>query len=528
MITVLLQQIIDMLKEFFQGFIEWSNVIGDKIAGIKDDTADISDSNNVIKYNTDDIKDNTGAIITPVNSIKINSDSIKTDTTTIKNTVGTMSNQLSTISTNVGATTAFSEDTATNTLNTLNKVTTIASDTTQIRHVDTNIYSRLNTIYTKLDWLLYGVDFINEISGASPIVFNTDKPLIPIKKIISNIVAIQDLHGYTKPWSGGAGKNKLDYLNNLRASSSGLTIEGTSSGAIHYSGTATQSYSQLTSPFNLSIPSGTTITVSRDVSLGYQHYFSFTFTDNSVDYVRIMPNTTSTTYTLAKDLKNIDIVCLGLTVGTAYNATVKFQLEYGSQATSWEPYSNICPISGFSDLTVTLADGDMQTVDTKTINFDQTVYGGVADVTNGKVTVTHKVETLVGTENWQVSGSGDSQIFYLTISDMKSGLNLDGISNYIKTFAGSTAELCIRFGYNSNIIFIYAGTTITEVTDLASFKTYLSNNNLQICYPLATPPEITINPISIEQTLGDNIITTNTNGDLNIAYIESVRNHINS
>lgn len=173
MITVLLQQIIDMLKDFFQRFIDWSNVIGDKIAGIKDDTADISDSNNAIKSNTEDIKDNTGAIITPVNSIKTNSDSIKTDTTTIKNTVGTMSNQLSTISTNVGATSAFSEDIATNTLNILDKVTTIASDTTQMRSDNQVIISNTNDIESYIKLLGKGLKKTSYAEGYIT-SFNTD------------------------------------------------------------------------------------------------------------------------------------------------------------------------------------------------------------------------------------------------------------------------------------------------------------------------------------------------------------------
>lgn len=363
----------------------------------------------------------------------------------------------------------------------------------------------------------YDGGVITTQTASGPIAtFNTNM-VEPFKSLKSDINPVQDLHGYSKPWSGGGGKNKLNYLNNLRASSSGLTIEATTSGAIHYEGTATQGYCLLTFPFNLSIPSGTTITVSRDVSVGYQHYFSFTFTDNSVEYVRIMPNTTSTTYTLAKDLKNIDIICLGLAVGTAYNATVKFQLEYGSQATSWEPYENICPISGFSALNVTLADGDMQTVESKTVNFGQTVYGGVADVTNGKVNVTHKFVTLNGSEAWGSLGS----IYTLSLSDMESGTDLDGITNYMQTVHGSAPVdiVSIRFGYNSKVLYVYqANNYLSGVSDLASFKTYLSDNPLEVCYPLATPIEITTTPENLTAVSGENNVFADTNGDTTVEY----------
>lgn len=332
---------------------------------------------------------------------------------------------------------------------------------------------------------------------------------------------LQDLHGYTKPWSGGAGKNKLDYLNNLRASSSGLTIEGTSSGAIHYSGTASQGYCQLTYTFNLSIASGTTIAVSRSSAVAYQHYFSLTYTDDSVEYLRILANQTSATITLSKALKSIDIVCLGLTVGNSYNDTIKFQLEIGSSATAWEPYENICPISGFSGANINVADENMVVQKTTAISFGQTVYGGVLDVTNGKLKITHGYKALDGTENWSQAGSGANLIFSVPISDMESGTNLDGISSYFP-LSESYFNYGCRFGYVNNLLYIYQALTITGVTDLASFKTYLSNNNLQICYPLATPTEITLTPKQIEALLGINNVYHDCNGETEVKYLVEV------
>lgn len=167
-----------------------------------------------------------------------------------------------------------------------------------------------------------------------------------IREVVADVDPIQDLNGYGSVWIGGAGKNLLDYLTNLRSLSSGLTITATADGAIHYQGTADQVYCQLTYTIPLSIASGTTITVSRDKSVNYQHYFSLTYIDDSIEYLRILANTTSATITLSKELKSIDIVCLGLTVNSSYNETIKFQLEKGSSATAWTPYENICEISG--------------------------------------------------------------------------------------------------------------------------------------------------------------------------------------
>lgn len=41
--------------------------------------------------------------------------------------------------------------------------------------------------------------------------FETDLAL-PLKSLEVDVNAVQDLHGYSKPWIGGAGKNKCDIL----------------------------------------------------------------------------------------------------------------------------------------------------------------------------------------------------------------------------------------------------------------------------------------------------------------------------
>ena len=57
---------------------------------------------------------------------------------------------LATIATNTGSTAASTDDTATNTLNTYNKVVTIASDTTQMRADMSTIIGLLQDIYAKM------------------------------------------------------------------------------------------------------------------------------------------------------------------------------------------------------------------------------------------------------------------------------------------------------------------------------------------------------------------------------------------
>lgn len=148
--TVLLQQIIDLLTGFIEGFVNWANGIGDAIADIAvkvgflepiaDDVDDIKDDVSAIKTNTTNantylasINSNTGSVVTPVTQIKSNTDTIATNTTSIAATNTTIANNMAGIAASASAAAAFDEDIANNTLNTYNKVVTIASDTTQMR-----------------------------------------------------------------------------------------------------------------------------------------------------------------------------------------------------------------------------------------------------------------------------------------------------------------------------------------------------------------------------------------------------------
>lgn len=337
-----------------------------------------------------------------------------------------------------------------------------------------------------------------------------------------SINPVQDLHGYSKPWSGGAGKNKVDFPSYASASSQNLTIQTTGNGGFKVTGTPSTSWAILTSNIDVNIPSGQAITFGiTGGTLSHNVYLNLTYADSTTDTLLIHSGNTSITMTLAKNLIKVRLDFSGMSTSTNYNDTFYPMLEYGSTQSAFEPYSNICPISGFSALNVTLADGDMQTVDTKTVNFGQTVYGGVLDVTNGKLKIETGFRTCDGSENWQVSGSGTSQIFYLFLSDMESGLNLNGISNYIPT-GNDTGTFCIRFGYNSSYAFIYQAVNALGVSDLASFKTYLSNNPLELCYPLATPTEITLTPKQIEAIVGINNVYHDCNGQTEVKYLVEV------
>ena len=61
---------------------------------------------------------------------------------------------------------------------------------------------------------------------------------IPIKAMSVAVRAVQDLHGYDKPWAGGAGKNKLKNQA-ISSTQNGITITVYADGSFLVNGTAT-------------------------------------------------------------------------------------------------------------------------------------------------------------------------------------------------------------------------------------------------------------------------------------------------
>lgn len=310
----------------------------------------------------------------------------------------------------------------------------------------------------------------------------------------SEINPVQDLHGYSKPWSGGGGKNKYcdifsQYTRPYDYRLFPITL------------TQGQTYT-LWASLKGSAVSGCTVGLIKD-GTKYFHgdFVGFMIVINSSGRVQ-----TTSSFTVDETFTNPKLVVYADTE-TEFNsifANYNVQLEQGSQATSFEPYSNICPISGFNALNVTLADGDMQTVESKTVNFGQTVYGGVADVTNGKVNVTRNIVDL-STLNW-VYASGAKR-WEAQKTDMKNypSRNTDIIFEKYETDITATAGSEGKGFISGLVIYVTSNDSTTRPSGNA-------------CYPLATPTEITTTPENLTAISGENNVYADTNGDTTVEY----------
>lgn len=448
----------------------------------------------------------------------------------------------------------------------------------------------------------------------------------------SEINPVQDLHGYSKPWSGGGGKNKLQ-ITATTQTINGITFTIDNEGVITTSGTFSEN-TNVAATTNFFLKAGTYILNGCPSGGSYSKYVLRI--ENGSAQRLALDTGNGEQFTLAEDTYVWCRVYIYSQDGVGKTFKPMVRLASVSDA-SFEPYSNICPISGFSALNVTrtgvnLLDSstlqnlvsdydyaevgyrcrriqlkpntkytvkttsataetspiilinnktavntspfvDLRTTSsvqtyttdatgclyigiypnvsdatanariancnieivlgetepttyepyngqTATVNFGQTVYGGVADITNGKLTITHKVLSV--DNNSALYSSGNSA--YLNITDAKivneyasaisdkyeyntwSGAT-NGDNNYF-TLYQNTAWSNARLAFNRNGL------------SLADFITSLTNNPIQVVYELATPIEITTTPENLTALSGQtNNVYGDTNGDMEVKYL---------
>ena len=177
------------------------------------------------------------------------------------------------------------------------------------------------------------------------------------------------------------------------------------------------------------------------------------------------------------------------------------QLEIGATRTAYEPYNGT----------------------TANIPFGQTVANGVLDITTGKLTITHGFKTFNGSESWNKHGSIASWFYVDNQIDgfMNSTMDNFQICNmgeqtkydYVTTLTNG------HFAYGSaNKRFVFKNTDYTETTD---FKTWLSNNNMQVAYRLPSDLIIQLDSITLQALLNENNIWCDT-GDTEVKFLLTV------
>ncbi len=244
---------------------------------------------------------------------------------------------------------------------------------------------------------------------------------VPVKDLSVNISPVQDLHGYDNPWPAGGGKNKLGVtITRLKTINNGGTWNGntyTHNGATFvctetsdgYLETVTVSASNASANISfgfmqkpdvvrlLSALENTAIIGSGCPADGSSGTYSLNFQGFATDGIGASDTGSGTGIINAGSFTSFNTVQIYIRVAsgaTFSNKVFEPQLCLASATDPlvFAPYSNICPISGRTGMTLYHSGADTSDPETVSVSWQSeagTVYGGTLDVTTGVLTVTN-------------------------------------------------------------------------------------------------------------------------------------------
>lgn len=338
---------------------------------------------------------------------------------------------------------------------------------------------------------------------------------LPMPSFICNIDAQQDLHGYDHPWVGGAGNNKFNASALSPLSNNGITIT-VSDGEITFNGTATANAYFSVNNLGLISENGYSLSlnnaeINNGVHISLQDSDGTYYADTPADAVNKINKRTNT---------DMNAIIVYVTSGTQLtDFKMKPQLELGQTATSFAPYSNICPISGHTGVDAVISPTTEASAGTTYSVSWQTeageVYGGYVDLVSGVLTATHKSQTGF------TRGSQDSsnKLYNIgTISDIKAYTNASAISPY---FINSMFEKMSLAGAREaetpsivqHLTTLYVGGYIGKESELDTLL-----ETLQVKYELKTPLTYQLTPTQIKSLLGNNNAWCNTGNIKSLQY----------
>ena len=369
---------------------------------------------------------------------------------------------------------------------------TIATDWT-LAPEDTNNIAEQQDLYllTDSEYNYENVNY-NYVTEQNGDIISIDDAVLeyPTESLIVDVEPIQNLNGYDKPWVGGAGKNKLPSHAVGTVTTNGLTITYYADGSLKINGTATAS-------------TDVGVWNSGNVAKGIQGSFKLNgctngagskyqliarVRDTSASTNRYIPLNNGDVEVSTSSTEVINSVYINVKSGIVMNDVWFYpmlRLSTVSDAT-FEPYENICPISGRTEVVTqrtgknllhiapqTLVDRGI----TWTVNADGTVTAtGTLTATNSAVYINVTVPT--GSYKFNGSGTGSaSSTYYAQVVDGSNWYNPDyGNRDVNVTISSTNVRVCFAMKTNppSGGITFKPMLRLSSETD-ATFEPYNGN-----------------------------------------------------
>ena len=180
--------------------------------------------------------------------------------------------------------------------------------------------------------------------------------------------------------------------------------------------------------------------------------------------------------------------------------------------------SNPRPISGHTDVTVTVASTSGGSGDDTTVSLGMTVYGGTLDVTTGELTITHILKNITSTDINDNGSSGGLIELYVNGTTNKKNGQTNMYCNNLEVYASPKAYAIRGRAGSASVTFCLP---LSDVPDFNSAKTWVDNNPIQLVYELATPQTFTLTPTQVKPLLGQNYVRCDT-GNIQVTYVTNV------
>lgn len=267
------------------------------------------------------------------------------------------------------------------------------------------------------------------LSSASGAVASfSDGGAYPVTALSVGIEPVQDLHGQSSPYPAGGGKNLANISDATVTSQTNLGTVTLPAGTYAASCTATNNGS-IVGYFR--IIQGSTQLMSVGVN-------------TDANKTRI-----SGSFTLTEQA---EVIVRGAGASAGYNFSVAdIQIESGSTATSYAPYSNICPISGHTSAVVTRTGKNW--LDASAVTWKKWYLNNNAFYT---------APDSDSTVSWAIGSDGETVTVTTTTAYRGIGVSISSAdSDRIFSLTTASSKVALREEYADNSSTIGSGTTIS-------------------------------------------------------------------
>ena len=376
-------------------------------------------------------------------------------------------------------------------------------------------------------------DAIDEVNGKVPTLPATDIQIAVdefetyngglLSECKLSLSPVQDLHGYSEPWVGGAGKNKLPLvLADIKANN----VSGTWSGNV-YSKDGID-FTILTDDADNVLGINANGTATSQVGITVTYYTPISAENYILNGAPSGSGWGSSWLNINVDGTNYNDIGSGASFTVSANTTFRTFCYIANGATvsnkvflpmirlatesdpTFEPYTNICPITGHTQVDVDVSDGQT-TQEQVTVNLGGTYYSGTLDIVTGMFVADMAMVTIDKNSNITQQNPNSTR-FYVDCMDMSRCINYIGhiyCDRLPTTATYNTDPNTEPFvsGYqksntypNQNWIYFSNGTINTK----EGIKEWLADNPLQVVYELATPLTIQLTPQQVKALVGEN------------------------